>query len=63
MNEPQYTAHYTAGTTVNTVTIVRDDPRLVVACLVVDDEADARELASEVGSKFSTEPLHSPALR
>ena len=50
------TAHYTAGPKVNTLTVVRDEPRRTIAVLVVSDEAEAREIAAEVGSKFSTDP-------
>jgi len=52
----QTTAHYTAGPKVNILTIVRDEPRRIIASLVVNDEAEAREIAAEVGSKFSTDP-------
>jgi hypothetical protein len=50
-----YTAHYTAGK-VNTLTVVRDEPRRTIAVLVVDDEVEARQIAAEVGAKFSTDP-------
>jgi hypothetical protein len=52
----QTTAHYTAGPKVNILTIVRDEPRRIIASLVVNDEEEAREIAAEVGSKFSTDP-------